>query len=64
MPGKSSSAATWTCTDARWLRMAAPLSAGLAEAVSARLGCEVAPGYGLTETSPVTHAARAGSARL
>jgi acyl-CoA synthetase (AMP-forming)/AMP-acid ligase II len=32
--------------------------------VSARLGCEVAQGYGLTETSPVTHAARAGSARL
>jgi acyl-CoA synthetase (AMP-forming)/AMP-acid ligase II len=40
---------------------AAPLSASLAEAVSSRLGCKVAQGYGLTETSPVTHATRVES---
>lgn len=34
---------------------AAPLDAHLAEAVAARLGCVVAQGYGMTETSPVTH---------
>ncbi len=34
---------------------AAPLSAELSEAASARLGCTVMQGYGLTETSPVTH---------
>lgn len=34
---------------------AAPLSEELAEAVVARLGCNVIQGYGLTETSPVTH---------
>lgn len=34
---------------------AAPLGADLAEAVIARLGCNVIQGYGLTETSPVTH---------
>jgi acyl-CoA synthetase (AMP-forming)/AMP-acid ligase II len=34
---------------------AAPLDAGLAEACAARLGCRVVQGYGLTETSPVTH---------
>ena len=34
---------------------AAPLSGDLAEACGQRLGCLVAQGYGLTETSPVTH---------
>jgi acyl-CoA synthetase (AMP-forming)/AMP-acid ligase II len=34
---------------------AAPLSAELADACAARLGCLVRQGYGLTETSPVTH---------
>jgi acyl-CoA synthetase (AMP-forming)/AMP-acid ligase II len=35
---------------------AAPLGAELIEQVRARIGCEVIQGYGLTETSPVTHA--------
>jgi acyl-CoA synthetase (AMP-forming)/AMP-acid ligase II len=34
---------------------AAPLGAELVERVSQRLGCVVMQGYGLTETSPVTH---------
>jgi acyl-CoA synthetase (AMP-forming)/AMP-acid ligase II len=34
---------------------AAPLSEGLAHACAERLGCLVRQGYGLTETSPVTH---------
>ncbi|MGI8941286.1 MAG: AMP-binding protein [Actinomycetota bacterium] len=34
---------------------AAPLSGELAAAASSRLGCHVMQGYGLTETSPVTH---------
>lgn len=37
---------------------AAPLSAQIEEACSERLGCMVAQGFGLTETSPVTHFAR------
>ena len=37
---------------------AAPLSEALATAASARLGCQVVQGYGLTETSPVSHATR------
>jgi acyl-CoA synthetase (AMP-forming)/AMP-acid ligase II len=34
---------------------AAPLGGELQEACAARLGCTVMQGYGLTETSPVTH---------
>jgi acyl-CoA synthetase (AMP-forming)/AMP-acid ligase II len=34
---------------------AAPLSAELANAAGDRLGCPVIQGYGMTETSPVTH---------
>jgi acyl-CoA synthetase (AMP-forming)/AMP-acid ligase II len=34
---------------------AAPLGAELAEQVAQRIGCTVVQGYGLTETSPVTH---------
>ena len=41
---------------------AAPLGANVAQAASMRLSCEVKQGYGLTETSPVTHAARTGTA--
>ncbi len=34
---------------------AAPLGADVAEACAQRVGCDVEQGYGLTETSPVTH---------
>ncbi|HLY48667.1 MAG TPA: AMP-binding protein [Solirubrobacteraceae bacterium] len=37
---------------------AAPLGAELADQVEERLGCRVVQGYGLTETSPVTHVIR------
>jgi acyl-CoA synthetase (AMP-forming)/AMP-acid ligase II len=43
---------------------AAPLSESLAMAAGARLGCSVCQGYGLTETSPVTHATRPDAGRL
>jgi 4-coumarate--CoA ligase len=42
---------------------AAPLSGELGEAVSARLGCTVAQGYGMTEMSPVSHAIADGEER-
>jgi acyl-CoA synthetase (AMP-forming)/AMP-acid ligase II len=42
---------------------AAPLGEDIARQCAQRLGCEVFQGYGLTETSPVTHAARVSSAR-
>jgi acyl-CoA synthetase (AMP-forming)/AMP-acid ligase II len=37
---------------------AAPLGAELTNRVATRLGCKVIQGYGLTETSPVTHVLR------
>jgi acyl-CoA synthetase (AMP-forming)/AMP-acid ligase II len=43
---------------------AAPLGEAVASAASARLGCRVVQGYGLTETSPVTHATRVGAGRV
>ncbi|HEY6050472.1 MAG TPA: AMP-binding protein, partial [Thermoanaerobaculia bacterium] len=38
---------------------AAPLGDNVAAATAARLGCGVTQGYGMTETSPVTHSGRA-----
>jgi acyl-CoA synthetase (AMP-forming)/AMP-acid ligase II len=43
---------------------AAPLGEGVATAASVRLGCRVVQGYGLTETSPVTHATRVDSGQV
>jgi acyl-CoA synthetase (AMP-forming)/AMP-acid ligase II len=43
---------------------AAPLTEHLAEAAAARLGCRILQGYGLTETSPVTHATRLKEPRI
>ena len=34
---------------------AAPLGEDIARALSAKLGCPVVQGYGMTEASPVTH---------
>ena len=39
---------------------AAPLGAELAAEAGARIGCEVVQGYGLTESSPVTHSTPMG----
>lgn len=43
---------------------AAPLSEELAGACAKRLGCLVGQGYGLTETSPVTHIAPRDAAKI
>ncbi|MDH5751058.1 MAG: AMP-binding protein [Deltaproteobacteria bacterium] len=42
---------------------AAPLGESLARAVEKRLGCRVVQGYGLTETSPVTHLGISGEGK-
>jgi acyl-CoA synthetase (AMP-forming)/AMP-acid ligase II len=42
---------------------AAPLSADVAEAAAARVGCPVVQGYGMTESSPVTHVTPTDPAR-
>jgi acyl-CoA synthetase (AMP-forming)/AMP-acid ligase II len=43
---------------------AAPLSAQLSESCGQRLGCMVRQGYGMTETSPVTHGQPLGRERV
>lgn len=48
----------------RVMSAAAPLSARQQEQLSSRLGVEVAQGYGMTELSPVSHAAPGVDARL
>ena len=40
---------------------AAPLGAEVAEEASARIGCEVVQGYGMTQLSPITHATPPGN---
>ena len=43
---------------------AAPLREELGASVAARLGCRIIQGYGMTETSPVTHVVRRRSAPI
>lgn len=43
---------------------AAPLDESLTRACMARLGCELRQGYGMTETSPVTHSSPADPAQV
>ena len=43
---------------------AAPLDETVAAAAAVRLGCPVIQGYGLTETSPLTHATRVKAGRI
>ncbi|MEE8554249.1 MAG: AMP-binding protein, partial [bacterium] len=43
---------------------AAPLGESVAQEAAARLGCQVIQGYGLTETSPVTHASPDDPSRI
>jgi len=40
---------------------AAPLKENVSDAATARLGCSLRQGYGLTETSPATHITRTGA---
>ena len=42
---------------------AAPLGADLAAEASARIGCEITQGYGMTELSPVSHATPKGQGK-
>ena len=42
---------------------AAPLGAEVAAEASARIGCEVVQGYGMTELSPITHATPPGNSK-
>ena len=43
---------------------AAPLSADLSRECTERIGCGIRQGYGMTETSPVTHSSPADSAKM
>lgn len=43
---------------------AAPLGENISRACTERLGCGIRQGYGMTETSPVTHSTPAGEARV
>src|SRR5688572_11628837 len=43
---------------------AAPLGEQISQACTERIGCSIRQGYGMTETSPVTHSTPAGEARV